>query len=176
MGGRRRLKGGYGVWLDSHRSPEGVLYRRYLRADEEAVGGSNGSALVRFAVERYARAGVLYDAATRHWADLLRLRQTGTGRRPSEQRVERAARRAGLADGTLKDALAQLVDVAARRKPPPSPILSSRSTPRPTNKEAPRAQPPLRSILSPSLRPQDWILMGPWHRSHTIRAQRPTTS
>jgi hypothetical protein len=39
MGGRRRLRGGYGVWLKSHRSPEGVLYRRYLRAGEEAVGG-----------------------------------------------------------------------------------------------------------------------------------------
>ncbi len=118
MGGRRRLKGGYGVWLENHRSPEGVLYRRYLRAGEEAVGGINGSALLRFEVERYARAGVLYDAATRHWADLLRLRQTGTGRRPSAREVERAARRAGLADQTLKEALDKLLERAGQRKPP----------------------------------------------------------
>jgi hypothetical protein len=124
--GRRRLGGGFSVWLPDHRSEAGVIYRRYLKAGLELVGVPasartprglpfGGSELLRVEVERYARAAVLHDQAAKHWAQLLYQRQHGKGRRPNERRIERAARRVGLAEGTLKEITQRLEELAAKR-------------------------------------------------------------
>jgi hypothetical protein len=116
MGGRRRLRGGFRVWLPDHRKADGVAYRRCLRAGLELAGGEGlgGSELVRLEIERFARASLLLDQAQQHWAALLHQRQTGKGRRPSERRVERAARRVGLQEIAVKEATARLEQLAAR--------------------------------------------------------------
>jgi hypothetical protein len=128
MGGRRRLRGGFSVWLPDHRASAGKDYRRALKAGLELLGLAvppsaprsqrkitswlNGSELLRLEVERYAKASVLHQEATRHWADMLNRRQAGKGRRPTERRIERAARRVGLADMTLKECTARLEALA----------------------------------------------------------------
>jgi hypothetical protein len=119
MGGRRRLAGGFQVVLPDHRSVDGVRWRRYVRAGLELLGRESvsGSDLLRSEVERYAMAALLHDRAARFWAELLAKRETGKGRRPSERRIERAARRVGLADMTLKETTARLETLAKRRKP-----------------------------------------------------------
>lgn len=125
-GGRRRLGGGFSVWLPDHRSEQGQLYRRALKAGLELVGlpvttrtprgmAFGGSELLRVEVERYARAVVLQDQATKQWAAMVYAREHGTGRRPNHREVERAARRAGLAEGTLKEITARLEDLATKR-------------------------------------------------------------
>jgi hypothetical protein len=120
MGSRPRLRGGFKTWLPDHRLADGRRYARYLKVGLELLGREslNGSELLRAEVERYAQAALLHDAATRHWADLLTKRETGKGRRPNERRVERAARRVGLADLTLKECTARLEQLATSRKPP----------------------------------------------------------
>jgi len=119
MGGRRRLAGGFRVWLPDHRREDGIAYRRALRAGLELLGldSVHGSELRRLEVERYARAALLLDQAQQYWAQLLHQRQVGKGRRPTERRVERAARRVGLADIAVKEATARLEALAGRRKP-----------------------------------------------------------
>jgi hypothetical protein len=102
--------------------PDGVAFRRYLRAASELVGSAGHSELIRSAIRQYAVAGVAYDRAATAWAEAVRRREVGRGRRPSERRVERLARRLGLADATLKDALARLVELASGyRKPVATP-------------------------------------------------------
>jgi hypothetical protein len=64
-------------------------------------------------VERYARAGLILDAAQRHWAELLHRRQTSKDHPPTAAQLERAARRAGVADRTFKEATARLEALAA---------------------------------------------------------------
>jgi hypothetical protein len=116
--GRRRLRGGFSTWLVDHRAAEGWRYRRALQAGIELVGGLDGSELRRLEVERYAKAWVLYQQATAHWAALLHAARTLRGKkRPTVREVERAARRAGLADATLKDATSRLETLAAATKP-----------------------------------------------------------
>lgn len=117
MGGRSRLASGFRPWLADHRRADGWQFRRYLRAAEEIVGPLNGSVRLRVEVERYAVAGVTYQQAARAWAEAVAQRETGRGRRPSSRQVERAARRLGLADITLKDATARLEELAGARKP-----------------------------------------------------------
>ncbi len=128
MGGRRRLRSGLRPWLPDHRTAAGVAFRRYVRAALEILGldALNGSERVRLAVEQYARAGVAFDQASRAWADLVAQRETGRGRRPSAQAVERAARRMGLADQTLKDAAARLEALRAALTPAPDPLAAVR--------------------------------------------------
>ena len=129
MGGRRRLAGGYSVWLADHRSPDGLLFRAYLRAGEEIVGLESlsgkrgtitGSARLRVDVRRYAIAGVVFERSSRMWAALVDQRERGKGRRPSERQVERAARRLGLADMSLRDATTRLDALAAARSRVPA--------------------------------------------------------
>jgi hypothetical protein len=112
MGGRRRLRGGFVRFLPDHRAPEGVAFRRYLNAALEIVSPLNGSESVKAAIRAYAIAGVVYDRAAAAWAAVVRQRDTGRGRRPSEARVERFARRLGLADGTLSAAMGRLEELA----------------------------------------------------------------
>jgi len=115
MGGRRRLALGFRSWLPDHRSSDGKVYRRALQAGLELLGQvPNGSDLLRFEVEAYAKAVLLHTQATEHWADLLYRRRSGKGRRPSERRVERAARRVGLASISVKEATARLEELARR--------------------------------------------------------------
>lgn len=116
MGGRRRLAGGFTPWLADHRSPEGHALRRYLHAAEEIVGPIEGERL-RVEARQYAVAGVVFERSSQFWADLVARRQRGKGRRPSERQIERAARRLGLAIGTLKEATARLEALALARKP-----------------------------------------------------------
>jgi hypothetical protein len=117
MGGRRRLRGGFKAWLPDHRSTEGGLYRRFLKAAIELLGHEpGGSESERLAVEAFARAALLHDLATQHWAQLLHRRQIGKGRRPSERRIERAARRVGLQATTLKEATARLEELAGQHR------------------------------------------------------------
>lgn len=119
MGSKPRLRGGFKAWLPDHRLAHGRLYARYLRAGLELLGVAslNDSELLRLEVERFAKAALLHDQATRHWADLLNRRETGKGRRPNERQVERAARRVGLADMTMKECTGRLEELAGRRKP-----------------------------------------------------------
>lgn len=114
MGGRRRLKGGYSVWLSDHSTPEGFMARQYLRAGEEIVGQPNGSERLRLEIRKYAITGMAFETAARTHAELIDQRQRGKGRRPSLRQVERAARRLGLADMTLREATARLEALAAR--------------------------------------------------------------
>src|SRR5262245_6545949 len=108
MGCRERLRSGFRPWLADHRSADGWQFRRYVRAAVEIVGPLNGSELVRIEVERYARAGVAYESATRAWAEAVNKRARGKGRRPNPRTIERLSRRMGLADGSLKEATARL--------------------------------------------------------------------
>jgi hypothetical protein len=116
---RPRLRSGFKAWLPDHRLSDGRLYARYLRVGLELLGREslNGSELLRVEVERYAKACLLHDQACRHWADLLNKRQIGKGRKPNERGVERAARRVGLADMTLKECTARLEQLAGRQRP-----------------------------------------------------------
>jgi hypothetical protein len=117
MAWRPRLRGGFRPWLPDHRLADGRLYARYLRAGLELLGRKTlpyDAELLHLEVERYAKAALLHDQATRHWAALLTKRETGKGRRPNERRIERAARRVGLADLTLKDCMARLEALAQR--------------------------------------------------------------
>jgi hypothetical protein len=91
------------------------VFRRYLKAGEEIVGAPNGSERLRVDVRRYAIAGVVFERSSRMWADLVDGRARGKGRRPSERQVERAARRLGLADMSLRDATTRLEALAGRR-------------------------------------------------------------
>ncbi len=119
MPGRTRLVGGFSKWLADHRSPEGWAYRRFLQAGIELLGRApNGSASERIAVESYARAQLLASLAEKHWAQLVHMRLHGKGRRPTEQRVERAARRCGLQAITVKECEARLAVLAAKRGAP----------------------------------------------------------
>ena len=115
MAGRDRLRGGYTVWLPDHRMPDGYVFRRYLKAGEEIVGPVNGSERLRVEVRRYAIAGVVFERSSKLWAELVDKRERGKGRRPSDRQVERAARRLGLADLSLKEATARLDELASRR-------------------------------------------------------------
>lgn len=117
MGGRRRLEGGFTPWLPDHRGQDGRAFRRYIRAGQEITGPMNGSALVRVDLARYGVAGVVYDRSARAWADVLARRESGRGRRPSERQLERAARRLGLADATLKEATTRLESLASQARP-----------------------------------------------------------
>lgn len=112
MGGRRRLVGGFRAWLPDHRRHDGRTFRRFLDSAQEIVGSPTSERL-RVEVERYAVAGVAYEQAAREWAAVVDRRERGRGRRPAARAVERAARRLGLADQTLKDATARLEEVAA---------------------------------------------------------------
>lgn len=124
MTSKPRLLGGFKAWLPDHRLADGRVYGRGLRAGLEILGceALNGSELLRFEVERYAKAVLLHDQATRHWAALLHSRETGKGRRPNERRIERAARRVGLADITLKECTARLEELAGRNGHGPASI------------------------------------------------------
>jgi hypothetical protein len=127
MGGRSRVAGGFTPWLPDHRGQDGRSFRRYIDIALELAGPLNGSERLRAEVRRYAIAGVVYERAARAWADLVDRRERGTGRRPSEQRVERAARRLGLADQTLQAALGCLEALAAARTGRPSdPLVAVR--------------------------------------------------
>jgi hypothetical protein len=81
MGGRRRLRGGFRVWLPDHRASAGLAYRRALKAGLEVLGlpippsapraqrkvvSWLGSELARVEVEAYARAVVLREQAEQH--------------------------------------------------------------------------------------------------------------
>jgi hypothetical protein len=116
--GRRRLRGGFAVWLPDHRGTDGVLFRRYLKAGVELIGGVlNGSELHRVEVRRYAIAGVVYERAARAWGEAVARREHGRGRRPSRRDVERTARRLGLAEQTFTAAAQRLEALAGERKP-----------------------------------------------------------
>jgi hypothetical protein len=98
-----------------------------LKAGEEIVGPINGSERLRAEVRRYAIAGVAHEQAARTWAEQARARDTGKGRKPNLRTVERAARRLGLADMTLKEATARLEALAARMNgaaPTPEELLA----------------------------------------------------
>jgi hypothetical protein len=116
MAGRRRLRSGLSVWLPDHRGPDGRCFNRATRAALELAGVTtlNGSELLRLETRRYAIAAVVYERAARAWAEAVARREGGKGRRPSERQVERAARRLGLADGSLKEATSRLEALAAR--------------------------------------------------------------
>lgn len=120
MGGRRRLTGGFSVWLPDHRSAEGHSFRRYLQAAEEVTGIANGSQFLRVEQRRYAIAGVTYEQAARQHAELVHKREHGKGLRPNLRQVERAARRLGLADMTLREATTRLEALAAKARKAPS--------------------------------------------------------
>lgn len=115
--GRRRLRGGFSVWLPDHRATDGVLFRRYLKAGAELLGGLDGSELHRVEVRHYAIAGVVYERAARVWGEAAERRENGLGRRPSSRDVERAARRLGLAEQTFTAAAQRLEALAGERKP-----------------------------------------------------------
>jgi hypothetical protein len=87
MRSKPRLRGGFKTWLPDHRLADGRRYARYLRVGLELLGREslNGSELLCLEVECYAKAALLHDEATRHWADMLTKRQVGKGRRPSER-------------------------------------------------------------------------------------------
>lgn len=116
MGGKGQLVGGFTPWLPDHRSADGWVFRRYLKAGGEILGAVNGSALLRLELARYGKAGVAYEQAARTWAETVAQRETGRGRRPSDRQVERAARRLGLADMSLKDATARLEALAVQHR------------------------------------------------------------
>jgi len=122
VGGRRRLVGGFPVWLQDHRKPDGVSFRRALKAGQEITGSPNSSELVRAELSRYAIASVVYQRAARTWGELVDRREHGKGRRPSAREVERAARRLGLADQTLKDAVVRLEALAAKHRQGADPL------------------------------------------------------
>lgn len=121
MGGRRRLVGGYSVWLPNHNSSEGGWARRYFKAGEEIVGAPNGSEHLKIEIRQYAIAGVAYELAARQHAELVDHRQRKKGRRPSLKMVERGARRLGLASITLQKATERLEALAAQRTATRSP-------------------------------------------------------
>lgn len=116
MGGKRRLRGGFRPWLPDHRRHDGSVFRRYLQAAEETVGPATSERL-RLEMERYAKAGVAFERTAATWAEIVRKRQVGRGQRPTSQAEERAARRMGLADQTLKDAAVRLDELGAQRRP-----------------------------------------------------------
>lgn len=129
-GGRRRLKGGYSVWLPDHSHPEGYIARRYLKAGEEIVGTPNGSEWLRIEIRRYAIAGVAYELAAQQHGDLVNQRTRGKGRRPNLRQVERAARRLGLAESSLKDATVRLEEIAGKasqRTPSVAELVAARN-------------------------------------------------
>jgi hypothetical protein len=94
-----------------------VVFRRYLKAGEEITGPPNGSNRLRVELARYGIAGVAYERAAKTWAETVAARERGRGRRPSDRQVERAARRLGLADFSLKEATARLEALAGEREP-----------------------------------------------------------
>jgi hypothetical protein len=122
MGGRRRLVGGYSVWLPDHSRTEGYIARRYLKAGEEIAGSPNGSEHLRIEIRQYAIAGVAYELAARQHAELVDHRARKKGRRPSLKTVERAPRRLGLASITVRDATARLEALTADQRRAADPL------------------------------------------------------
>src|SRR5262245_50793036 len=126
MGGRRRVAGGFSVWLPDHRHREGHMFRRYLAAAQEIVGPLNGSERLRIEIQQYAIAGIMHERAARTWAEMVAKRDHGKGKRPNSRQVERAARRVGLAAITLKEVTARL-EALANAHPPTADELLDRA-------------------------------------------------
>src|SRR5262245_23154936 len=117
MGGRRRLPGGLPRLLSDHNTLEGRHYRRAYQG-LEAEYGPFTSVVVRFQAGRAALLAVNLTAASRALDPARRQRTTGQGRRPSERRIGRLARRVGLEDGSYQAALDRLRELtAAARRP-----------------------------------------------------------
>ncbi|MBI4589508.1 MAG: hypothetical protein HY725_11760 [Candidatus Rokubacteria bacterium] len=107
--------------MGNHSGWHGRRYRRvYL--DFLAELGPFGD-LARMEAARVAALRVQLEVATAALVDAQRSRRDGKGRRPSVQAVERAARRAGLADGSYSQALDKLRELAGERRPTPDELL-----------------------------------------------------
>jgi hypothetical protein len=113
MGGKRRLPGGLPRLLSNHNTPEGRQLRRAFRALELECGPLH-SELLRFQAGRVALLEVNLTASSRALDAARRQRMGGKGRRPSERRIERLARRVGLDDGSYQAALDRLRELAGR--------------------------------------------------------------
>src|SRR5262249_45370951 len=113
----RRLPGGLPRLLANHNTLEGRQLRRAYHALESECGPFTSDTL-RFQAGRVALLEVNLTASSRALDAARRARATGKGRRPSERRIERLARRVGLDDGSYQAALDKLRELsAARRKP-----------------------------------------------------------
>ena len=99
--------------LACHRSPDGAQYRRAYEALEREHGPFT-SEIVRFAAGRVALLQVNLTASARALDAARRARERGKGRRPSERRIERLARRVGLDDGSYQAALDRLRELVAK--------------------------------------------------------------
>lgn len=114
MGGRRRLAADRPRTRDRADGPEAPLERRTwdgLRTEFNLT-----RPLARLLAARVIVAVVNADCSTRALAAARRQREQGRGRRPSPRVLERLARRQGLDEATLGQALARLQTTAPARK------------------------------------------------------------
>jgi hypothetical protein len=110
MGGKRRLAADRPRLLGREDGPEGSLARRTWDALRMEFDLSRP--LARQLAGRVIVATVNADASTRALATARRQREHGRGRRPFPRVLERLARRQGLDEGTLGQALDRLRAVA----------------------------------------------------------------
>ena len=106
MGGKRRLTADRPRTRDRANGPEAPLERRTwdgLRAEFDL-----SRPLARLLASRVIVAVVNADASTRALAAARRQREQGRGRRPSPRALERLAKRQGLDEGMLGQALDRL--------------------------------------------------------------------
>jgi hypothetical protein len=92
--------------LGYHGGATGTAFRRYFDALGQEFDLS--TPLLRLEASRAAAAGALYEVATRTLVTAQRKRETGRGRRISQQQIERLARRQGLANADYSQALTAL--------------------------------------------------------------------
>ena len=117
MGGKRRLVGGAVRLLSTHRSTEGVAFRRCYAALVERYG-QFGTQLLRLEASRVAVAWANLEDSTKALSEARRRRAKERGRRPGSRDVERLARRQGLNDNSYQLALSRLEEMVGSVKKP----------------------------------------------------------
>src|SRR5207247_11283187 len=93
--------------VGDHRAPLGKEYREQYEALVTELGPF-ATVVLRDEAARVAALRVRAIVASVGWAEAVEKRRVGRGRRPSERRVERLARRAALDDGAAVQALDRL--------------------------------------------------------------------
>lgn len=114
MGGRSRLSAGMPRVLGKHDGWQGAIFRRGWRALVAEFGPPLPGSLFRLEMGRVAALYVTQECATRRLAEARQARASGRGRRPSEGRILRLEKRAGLADASFVGGLDRLRALATK--------------------------------------------------------------
>jgi hypothetical protein len=112
MGGHRRHRADRERMLGKPTAPDRREFGHAWRALVAEFGMPSAKSLARMAMMRAATRWVALVAAERALADARRERAEGKGRRPSVQRLNALAKRAGLEDDSYQKALDKLREIA----------------------------------------------------------------